>query len=929
MSATGRALKTVTSFLGKYINREVLAERVQSLRKSMSGLSRGTVIEYIALGLIVIISLALRIMPIRWGYYLNEFDPYLQWRMAQYVVDHGFFAWFSWHDTMSWYPYGADMPTWNLYGEAFVVAAITLILRALGVAASVFDVAVIFPVVAGTLTVIAAYFLGKDIWGKGVGMFTALFLALNASSIGRTQLGFLRHEPLGILLMILIFLFFRRAIQPENSTRKTLTYATLAGLSMFYLAASWAASYYPLDLIVIYAVVLAIIGRSSRKLLLGYSVTMGIFLLFTPFLVPKLGFDALKDLTFLVVPAGEVVLLARETSTFLPSRRMQVYTLAVAVVATAAIVGLLSYFHVIENPAGKFYAVINPFVRGDVPIIESVAEHQPATWGSFFYEFGTLIFLMLFGFYFILQRARNDDFFVLLWGVTSVYFAASFVRLTLIMAPAFCILAAIGTVELGKPAVDIIREAVIYPKRKTRVIARIGREFGVAIFLILLIVIVPSFWRSVQTSYQPATIVTSSIPAVPTAGSELKYQDWLEALSWMHYNTAPDSVVFAWWDYGYWITALGDRRSVADNGTQNSTQIGMIAQTFLDNTTMAIPNLQRYNVSYVAIFITPTSGGGQAGVTYQGYGEDGKWYWMARIGNNTMWNNYKIVYRESVVNPQSQSSTYFREIWNVATNKVVSNETIADNNQLNENSMLGYMMAEATASTTGAPSPYFTQVFSSTNHYVFLYQVSYVTETKISLLHIPSTIRYGDSVALIGNLTDIKGVPLPTTLPVAVTLEDSTDNAQTWNTVDTVPVSAQGRYNYTWTPSAGTYLVRAHYYGLTNKYVEAISDQQSLQVSGGNVTLGLSVSPTTVTQGQNVTFHLQMSPFVKGANVTIVYTFDNKTAIPIKSFLMSSPSIDYSWKVPFQGTFWVRAIFLGNQNYGKALSPSIRITSSA
>ncbi len=164
----------------------------------------------------------------------------------------------------------------------------------------------------------------------------------------------------------------------------------------------------------------------------------------------------------------------------------------------------LSFFNIISNPAGKFYAVIDPLFRGDIsPIIQSVAEQQPATWGSFFYEFGTILFLALFGFVFVLRKARNDDIFVVLWGVTSVYFAASFVRLTLLMAPIFCVLAGIGAVELGKPAVDIIREAVIYPRRKTRVIAKIGREFGVAIFLILLVLVAPSFWRAVQGSYQP------------------------------------------------------------------------------------------------------------------------------------------------------------------------------------------------------------------------------------------------------------------------------------------------------------------------------------------------------------------------------------------------------------------------------------------
>jgi dolichyl-diphosphooligosaccharide--protein glycosyltransferase len=919
MSATRRALRKLRGFLGKYVNREVLAERVQGTRKAFSELSRGAVIESIALGLIVVIAAAVRLMPIRWGFYLNEFDPYLQWRMAQYVVDHGFLAWFKWHDTMSWYPYGAYMPTWNLYGVAFVVAAIAMLLQWLGTGVNVFEVAVVFPIFAGTLTVLAAYFLGKDLWGRGVGMFTALFLALNASSISRTQLGFLRHEPLGILLMILIFLFFKRATVQNSSTRKTMIYATLAGLSLYYLAASWAAFYYPLDLLVLYSVFLAIMGRSSKKLLLTYSVCMGIFLLFTPFLVPKLGFASLAGLSVLVVPAGEVVLLAREVSTYITSRRLQVYALTAVFAATAVIVFLLSYFNIIGNPAGKFYAVLNPLVRGDIPIIQSVAEHQPATWSSFFYEFGALIFLGLLGFVFILRRARNEDIFLLLWGLTSVYFAASFVRLTLLLAPAFCILAAIGTVELGKPAVDIIREAVIYPKRKTRVIARIGREFGVAIFLILLILIVPSFWRAVQGAYQPATIVTSSIPTAPPEGQELKYQDWLEALSWMRENTPVDSVVFAWWDYGYWITALGDRRTLADNGTQNSTQIAVIAQTFLDNTTLAIPNLRRYNVSYVAVFLTPS---GQTGgqTQFQGFGEDGKWYWMARIGNNTAWEGYKILFVE-VRNTQARSSTYYRVIQD-SKGKVLSNETIVEGNEPNENSILGFMMQAATLSQ--APqSPYFTQVFSSTNRFVFLFKVNYATETVIKMLPIENKITFGQNVTFAGNLTDKAGGAL-TGGPYTITIEYSTNDGQDWNPIAGVAsVSREGRFNYTWAPVAGNYLLRAHFLGVEGNYIESFSQPQLLDVLKENVALRLSASTTTASVGQSVELTWQMEPFMKDANVTLAYTVDNKTYAKISSFTMTSPAMNYAWKVTIAGSFRIVVIWNGNENYNEAMSAPV------
>jgi len=919
LSATRRALGKVKGFLGKYVNREVLAERVQGTRKGLSEISRGTVIEAIALGLVVIIAFAVRFMPIRWGFYLNEFDPYLQWRMAQYVVDHGFLAWFGWHDTMSWYPYGADMPTWNLYGVAFVVAAITMFLRAVGSSVTVFEVAVVFPVVAGTVTVVAAYFLGKDIWGKGVGMFAALFMALNASSIGRTQLGFLRHEPLGILLMILIFLFFRRATAENSSTRKTIAYATLAGLSLYFLAASWAAAYFPLDLLVLYAVVMGILGRSSRKFFLAYSICMGIFLLLTPFLVPKLGFSSLKELTWLAIPAGEAVLLVRETSTYLANRRDQLLTLAVGIVATVAVVFTLSYFNIIANPAGKFYAVLNPLVRGDIPIIQSVAEHQPATWGSFFFEFGTIIFLTLFGFIFILQRARNDDIFMVLWAITSVYFAASFVRLTLILAPAFCILAGIGAVELGKPAVDIIREAVIYPRRKTRVIARIGREFGVAIFLILLVVVVPSFWRAVQASYQPATIATSSIPTVPAAGSEMRYQDWLEALSWMRENTPQGSVVFAWWDYGYWITALGDRRSLADNGTQNSTQIAVIAQTFLSNATFAIPTLKRYNVSYVAIFITATTG--SSGQTqYQGFGEDGKWYWMARIGNNTIWSNYKIVFVEKQ-DAQAQTATYYRLIMNGT--QVLGNDTIADSaNGPNDKTLLGYMMT-ASSQTGGQTNPYLTQVFSSSNHFVLLFKVDYATETVLQVKPIHGPIDYGENVTISGNLTDTKGNPLSGAL--SVDIEYSVDAGVSWNKVETIPVNQNGSFNYTWTPNAGNYTVRVHFLGRQAVYLEATSDQP-LQVKKANVTIGLTASTTNPTLGQDMVLSWHMEPFVTGANITLSYTADNGTFVKIKSFIMNSSSLDYTWKVSASGAFRIVVTFAGTENYNGATASLIMKT---
>jgi asparagine N-glycosylation enzyme membrane subunit Stt3 len=397
----------------------------------------------------------------------------------------------------------------------------------------------------------------------------------------------------------------------------------------------------------------------------------------------------------------------------------------------------------------------------------------------------------------------------------------------------------------------------------------------------------------------------------------------------MRENTPPNAVVFAWWDYGYWITALGDRRSLADNGTQNSTQIAMIAQTFLDNATMALPNLRRYNVTYAAVFVTPsgqTQGQSGAVGSFQGFGEDGKWYWMARIGNNTMWNGYKVLFKE-VPNPQTRSSTYYQIIMNVTNSRILGNRTITEGSVPNQDTMLGYMFTRATLSQSPV-SPYFTQVFSSSNRYVLLFKVNYAIGTTIKMNSIKNKITVGDNVTLTGNLTDTAGKPL-TGGPYTVSLEYSTDSGQNWNTVrTTIQVSPEGKFNFTWAPFAGTYLMRVHYLGTEGVYLESNTQPQLLNVLKQDITFKLSASTTTASVGQPVTLSWQMQPFVNYANVTLAYTFDDKTYTPIKSFLMTSSTMEYTWTVTVPGPFRLVVQWTGNENFNPSACLPVQMNKS-
>jgi hypothetical protein len=43
-------------------------------------------------------------------------------------------------------------------------------------------------------------------------------------------------------------------------------------------------------------------------------------------------------------------------------------------------------------------------------------------------------------------------------------------------------------------------------------------------------------------------------------------RDWQNTLAYLREETAPDAVVMAHWNYGYWILDLAQRRPVVDNG---------------------------------------------------------------------------------------------------------------------------------------------------------------------------------------------------------------------------------------------------------------------------------------------------------------------------------------------------------------------------
>jgi dolichyl-diphosphooligosaccharide--protein glycosyltransferase len=315
--------------------------------------------------------------------------------------------------------------------------------------------------------------------------------------------------------------------------------------------------------------------------------------------------------------------------------------LMVAVLATI-VVGFVAVWQLgyMEGIAGKFISVLDPFVRSATPLIESVAEHRISAWGNIYYELGLGILFFLAGLYFTLRNPTNRNVFLLLFGATSLYFAASMVRLLVIFAPAFSLLVAMGILGILKPFYALLREAPQIAIKSKRRIARVSKEYsGAAIFLVFMLLFTNLAFspqnggmpRVYNQAYSPITISAASLPVVPTEPA----QEWLDMLSWTQNNLQSTTVVCAWWDYGYWLSMLGNVTSLADNATVNGTQIENIGFIFMAPEQQSLQMLERYNAKYILVFTTLGLGQSSDGSSYvvqpAGYGDEGKWMWMARI----------------------------------------------------------------------------------------------------------------------------------------------------------------------------------------------------------------------------------------------------------------------------------------------------------
>jgi dolichyl-diphosphooligosaccharide--protein glycosyltransferase len=619
------------------LSKERLVNSLKTLGKLRIKVSHGSILTFSTLMLILFIAFTIRLFPLRWEIdpevgslqlHLSEFDPYFQYRFTEYVVKNGFISWAwptQWVDTQRWYPGGYNVARAGLPGLPLAAAFLYRIISALGVNVGLMDFCAIWPAIMGALACLVIYFLGKDIGGKSLGLFAALFLALSPSYIQRTQVGFFDDETTGILALVLFMFLFLRAIDRDRSLNSSMKYSLASGIVLGFFCSGWGVAYYAIGITTLFAFVSVLLKRYTQRLLLSYSLAFG-FGLFIATCVPKLKITYLTTGVVLPVAGVFILLCFCEAFRALTSTKWRTIFIVILLALLVGGFSVLWQFGYIRGIAGKFTSVINPLFRAGVPLIESVAEHRISAWGSMYYDLGIMIIFFLAGFFFILRDLNDRNLFLLIFGLTSLYFACSMVRLLVLMAPAFGLLAAIGITRILKPFNTLLKEPPKISVKKRYALQPVGKEFsGAAIFLIFLILMtnfafpMPKVYRQAWT---PVTISAGSLPIAPAE----PVHEWLDMLNWVQTNLEGTTVVCSWWDYGYWLTILGNVTTLADNATINTTQIQNIGFIFMANETQSLEMLKLYDAKYILAFTTLDTYG-----RWIGYGDEGKWMWMARI----------------------------------------------------------------------------------------------------------------------------------------------------------------------------------------------------------------------------------------------------------------------------------------------------------
>lgn len=493
------------------------------------------------------------------------------------------------------------------------------------------NVCVFLAPVFSSFTTICTFFFTRELRDTKAGLVAASMLAIVPGYISRSVAGSYDNEGIAIFCMLLTYALWIKSVKTGS-----IFWASLCSLAYFYMVSSWGGYVFLINLIPLHVLMLMITGRFSHRVYVAFSTVycLGTILSMQ---ISFVGFQPVQSSEHMAALGVFGLCQIHGFVDYLRSKMTKDNFNLLFKSLVLLVGGVLFGAYAIATALGKiapwtgrFYSLLDPsYAKNNIPIIASVSEHQPTTWSSFYFDLQLLMFLFPVGLYYCFIKLTDANIFIIMYGVTSIYFAGVMVRLMLVLAPVMCILGGIGMSQvlttymknLDSPTKDKKKGSKLennYPLKN-----EIASCVVVMMTMFLMFYVFHCTWVTSEAYSSPSIVLS----ARQGDGSRIIFDDFREAYYWLRHNTPEDAKVMSWWDYGYQITAMANRTILVDNNTWNNTHISRVGQAMASTEDKAYEIMRELDVNYVLVIF--------GGLT--GYSSDdiNKFLWMVRIGGST------------------------------------------------------------------------------------------------------------------------------------------------------------------------------------------------------------------------------------------------------------------------------------------------------
>jgi dolichyl-diphosphooligosaccharide--protein glycosyltransferase len=561
--------------------------------------------------------------PADYGFELNEFDPFFNFRATKFIVDNGYVEYFAWHDDKSWYPDGRNVSATSQVMLHITTAALY---QSFGMGQSLYDFTILFPVIIGSLTTIVIFALVRVLGGTTAGLLASLFFSVSMPVIIRGMVGWFKSEPLGLFYGFLGVYLFLSGIKSDNG--KISFFKLIAGGVFVSLGiSSWGGTQFFVILLVLFFLGIPFLRKDKKFIAWALPVFVSALLLtITIFERPGVGF-VLGYGGLGLIGSTVFVLLFFQIQKIKIKNNIRYGFLLLGGFVLVGISSIVT--NAVSLPSFRYLNAVNPFLSSDNTIVQSVAEHSSVTMEQLFPSLSVLMIFSGIGVWLLFHIKENQNFhikndmilFALIIGFVGIYISSAFIRLEIFGSIAVIVLASIG--------VSLLISNVL-KKHSKNSLSSIAKFSFVAVIIVLLTIPValPVNANWINVVKIPPTILHGG------THFNITTNDWGDALEWIKGNTEHDAVIAAWWDYGYWITAIADRTTLIDNATINQAQIKKVAKIFLSTPDDAWKQLTDMEVDYVLVYIAAqklSNDNYSPFYALGGGGDEDKKYWLLRI----------------------------------------------------------------------------------------------------------------------------------------------------------------------------------------------------------------------------------------------------------------------------------------------------------